>query len=41
MDNDRVFIPGRILTVLIALFSCITTHIPLIKRKKRQNYLSW
>lgn len=35
MEDDSIFIPGQILTVLIALFSYTITHIPSIKKKKK------
>lgn len=35
MDNDNIFIPGQILTVLIALLSCSKTHSPLIIKKEK------
>ena len=38
MDDNSIFIPGQILTVLIALFSYIITHNPLIKKKDKIAY---
>lgn len=35
MDNNNIFIPGQILTILIALLSCIKTHSPLIIKKEK------